>query len=162
MLSFFIFFCASQHFVFRFVANRFLLAPEVRAAGQSVEWQYSFDVHCNAFFPVFIVLYVIQFFLTPALVLPGRLAAICSSTMYAAALSYYHYITFLGYSGAHLYSLARCFVLTVGCVCVAEIRMLRNIIVFLYPIAGILFIYLIALLSGWNPSVFVLGTVYFP
>lgn len=42
----------------RFVANRFFrteLLPH--AVEQRVEWAYAFDVHCNSFFPLFIVLY---------------------------------------------------------------------------------------------------------
>lgn len=30
-----------------------------------IEWLYAFDVHCNAFFPGFLSIYVIQYFLLP-------------------------------------------------------------------------------------------------
>ena len=32
-----------------------------------VEWMYAFDIHCNSFFPLFLLLYVLQFFLLPFL-----------------------------------------------------------------------------------------------
>ena len=66
---------------------------------QSVEWLYSFDIHCNAFFPLFLILYVLQYFLLPFLVADGFLPILVSNTLYAIAFIYYHYITFLGYSG---------------------------------------------------------------
>ncbi len=37
---------------------------------QRVEWLYAFDVHCNGFFPLYVLLYVVQFFLTPILLQP--------------------------------------------------------------------------------------------
>jgi hypothetical protein len=63
-----------------------------------VEWLYAFDVHCNAFFPLFLLLYVAQYFLLPVLLNDGFVALLCSNTLFALAFSYYHYITFLGYS----------------------------------------------------------------
>lgn len=83
----------------RFICNRFLLDPSVRTTGQSVEWLYAFDMHCNAFFPVFLVLYVLQFFLIPLLLREGYFVAFLSNTLFGCALSYYHFLTFLGYSG---------------------------------------------------------------
>jgi len=38
---------------------------------QRVEWLYAFDVHCNSFFPLFILLYVVQYLLLPFLLRPG-------------------------------------------------------------------------------------------
>jgi hypothetical protein len=77
-----------------------LLSAEARTQGLSVEWPYCFDVHCDAFFPVFVLLYVAQFFLIPVLAVRGVLATLLSSALYGAALVFYHYITFLGFSGA--------------------------------------------------------------
>ena len=41
---------------------------------------------------------VVQFLLTPLLLARGFLPALFSNVLYAAALSYYHYLSFLGYS----------------------------------------------------------------
>ena len=111
---------------------------------------YAFDVHCNAYFPLFILLYgahkralssasaecsaalpprtlytillstrptlcfksyssvrralcallsaVAQFLLSPLLLWRSFVATLLSNALYGAAFSYYHYITFLGYS----------------------------------------------------------------
>jgi hypothetical protein len=46
---------------FRAFANRFLKAPAMsQYVEQSVELGYAFDVHCNAFFPLLLVLHVLQ------------------------------------------------------------------------------------------------------
>ena len=57
-----------------FLAKRFLkgrggrtIATDVLAASEEVEFGYCFDVHCNAFFPVFVFLYVIQYLVMPLL-----------------------------------------------------------------------------------------------
>lgn len=41
---------------------------------------------------------VVQFLLTPLLLLRGFIPALFSNLLYAVALSYYHYLSFLGYS----------------------------------------------------------------
>ena len=59
-----------------------------------VEWLYALDVHCNAFFGgVFVPLYVLQLPLLPLL----KRSAWLGNGWYAGALSYYCYITWLGY-----------------------------------------------------------------
>ena len=94
---------------------------------------YAFDVHCNSYFPLFILLYgmckvytvllyyawrhhtslctipshltdhklwyaVLQFLLSPVLLHRSILATVLSNVLYIVALSYYHYLNFLGYS----------------------------------------------------------------
>lgn len=44
------------------------------------------------------LLAVAQFVLTPLLLLRGFIPALFSNILYAVALSYYHYLSFLGYS----------------------------------------------------------------
>lgn len=44
------------------------------------------------------MLAVLQFLLTPLLLLRGFIPALFSNVLYALALSYYHYLSFLGYS----------------------------------------------------------------
>lgn len=41
------------------ITNRFLRASQLDA---DIEWGYSFDVHCNAFFPPLILLHFVQLF----------------------------------------------------------------------------------------------------
>ena len=96
---------------------------------EAVEWRYAFDVHCNAFLPLLVLLHVLQYLLLPLLLRPGLLAALLSNTLYAVAFSVYHYLTFLGYS---------------------ELPFLRRCECFVYPIAAVCVVYVLSLLLGLN------------
>jgi len=90
---------------------------------------YAFDIHCNSFFPLFLLLYVVQFFLLPFLLSGGFLATLLSNTLFLAALSYYHYITFLGYSA---------------------LPFLENSVYFLYPVGLLVIGYIMLILTNVN------------
>jgi len=68
---------------------------------QSVEWLYAFDIHLNSFFPLWVLLYVLQFFLLiPILAYPTSfVSTFFANTLYLIAGIDYYYITFLGYTG---------------------------------------------------------------
>ena len=143
---------------------------------------YAFDVHCNSYFPLFLLLYgahfdtpfqllnvtwlgalhkfntvehwkqgepdmggffswraVVQFLLSPLLLWRSFLATLLSNTLYAFALCYYHYLSFLGYSA---------------------LPFLEHTEVFLWPVAAILVIVPFAVLAGFNPTRFTLN-IYF-
>ena len=85
------------------MCNRFLRTQGVHSVEQSLEWGYAFDVHCNAFVPILLILYVVQFFFMPILISNSVLSRILGNTMYFAALVHYAYITFLGYNGTFHY-----------------------------------------------------------
>ncbi|KAJ9522064.1 hypothetical protein QJQ45_005109 [Haematococcus lacustris] len=122
------------------LANTFLLKrPGQHQTDQQVEWLYAFDVHCNSYLPLFLVLYVLQFFLSPILLARSLLGNLLACLLYALALSYYHYMSFLGYSA---------------------LPFLERTEVFLWPIALILVAMPFALVSGFNPCRFTLG-IYF-
>ncbi|KAJ6754786.1 hypothetical protein OIU79_027412 [Salix purpurea] len=78
-------------------------APNSHVVEQRVEWLYAFDVHCNSFFPMFVMLYVFHYFLSPVLVAHGFIPVLLSNLLFMVAASYYHYLNFLGYyvAGAH-------------------------------------------------------------
>ncbi|KAJ6409546.1 hypothetical protein OIU84_009112 [Salix udensis] len=82
-----------------FLTNAYLReeAPNSHVVEQRVEWLYAFDVHCNSFFPMFVMLYVIHYFLSPLLVAHGFMPALLSNLLFMVAASYYHYLNFLGY-----------------------------------------------------------------
>jgi hypothetical protein len=82
---------------------------------------------------------VAQFLLCPLLLWRGFLPALLSCLLYALALSYYHYLSFLGYSA---------------------LPFLEHTEVFLWPVAGILLLLPLALLAGFNPTRFTLN-IYF-
>ena len=71
----------------------------VHSVDQSVEWAYAFDVHCNSFFPLFLITYVLQLIFLSIVTRDAWISLFLGNTMYFLAASYYTYITFLGYSG---------------------------------------------------------------
>uniref|UniRef100_A0A6B2LFX4 UNC-50 family protein n=1 Tax=Arcella intermedia TaxID=1963864 RepID=A0A6B2LFX4_9EUKA len=121
-----------------YLSNKFLIhqEPGLHSVEQSVEWLYAFDVHCNSFFPLFILLYVIQYLLIPILYSTSWFMAFLSDTLYLIAACYYYYITFLGYT---------------------ILPFLHNTQVLLYPIGVVVILYLIALLFGFNATLFVIN-----
>lgn len=122
------------------LANRYLRTHgHSHAIEQRVEWAYAFDVHCNAYFPMFLLLYVLQFFLSPVLLGQGFLPALLANVLYGVGLSYYHYINFLGYS---------------------TLPFLERTEFFLYPIGLIIVTMPLAIMTGFNPSRFTLR-IYF-
>jgi hypothetical protein len=79
-------FTISGH-VGRLIGNRLLLSPPTHStpADAYVEWGYAFDVHTNAFFPLYLMLYLAQLFLLP-IVLKDRWVCIwVGNTLYLAA-----------------------------------------------------------------------------
>jgi len=121
------------------VANKYLRVRALHSVDQEVEWMYAVDIHCNSFFPLFLMLYVLQFFLLPFLLSGGFLATLVSDTLFLAALSYYCYITFLGYSA---------------------LPFLENSVYFLYPVGGVIIGYIVLLICNVNCTVLALS-LYF-
>uniref|UniRef100_K3WVX5 UNC-50 family protein n=1 Tax=Globisporangium ultimum (strain ATCC 200006 / CBS 805.95 / DAOM BR144) TaxID=431595 RepID=K3WVX5_GLOUD len=85
------------------IANHYLRIRGSQGMGdtffveQRVEWQFAFDIHCNAFFILFLFLYVIQFLLAPLLASDSFAALLLANTLYSLGWGFYTYITFLGY-----------------------------------------------------------------
>lgn len=107
-------------------------------SSQQVEWLYSFDVHLNSYFPVWIILYVLQFLILP-LLLSGAgsfLATLVSNSLYLIAGIYYYYVTFLGYTA---------------------LPFLQKTEVFLYPIAALFALYVASLFMNANMTLLVVN-----
>jgi len=103
---------------------------------QTVEFMYAFDIHCNAFFPLFVMLYGVQFFLLPIVLGRNFMAFFISNVLYSIAFGRYFYVTHLGYRA---------------------LPFLSNTEIFLFPIAGVLFLFILNLIGypfgfGWNAS----------
>ena len=111
------------------LASRAAEASWSQERRESVEWMYAFDIHCNAFVPVYMLLYVLHYLLLPLLLRPGFFPALLSNALFAAAFSTYHYLTFLGYS---------------------EMPFLHKCEVFVYPIALVLLAFALSLPLGIN------------
>lgn len=101
------------------------------AVEQSVEWMFAIDVHCNAFFPAFLLLAVLQLVLCPVLLMNTFLSTVLSAALWGAGLSYYCYVTFLGYSA---------------------LPFLERTELFLYPIAAVVVAVPLLVLMGANPT----------
>lgn len=81
-------------------ANKHLRVHHSHSVEQEVEWLYAFDIHCNAYFPLFVLLHPVQYLLLPLLLSQGGLAflgLLLGNALYAGALIAYTYVHFLGY-----------------------------------------------------------------
>jgi len=122
------------------ISNKYLrIRNSLHSVEQSVEWLYAFDIHCNSFFPLFLVLYVLQFFLVPLLYSTRFVATLFANTMYLLAFGYYYHVTFLGYHA---------------------LPFLQNTKCFLYPMVLIVIGYFLSLIFNFNACVFVMN-IYF-
>lgn len=114
-----------------YVSNRFLRVKSPHAVEEYVEWAYAFDVHCNAFFPLLLILHVLQIFFIKIINHEHFISAFIADTMWLVAVCYYVYITFVGYSA---------------------LPFLNRTVLLLYP-AGLSFVvYIVALMLRWNIS----------
>jgi len=110
-------------------ANRYLRVHHAHSVEQEVEWAYAFDVHCNAFFPLFVLLYPVQYLLLPLLLRDAFVATLVGNTLYLAAFVAYHYIHFLGYMA---------------------LPFLQRTQVFLYPVVAVAAMYLVCVVAQWS------------
>lgn len=116
--------------LFWFVTNRYMILAPPR--GQDVEWAYAFDVHLNAFFPLLMILHLFQLiFLVPLIYQDHFIGLLIGNTFWLVAIFYYVYITFLGYSA---------------------LPFLRNTRTLLFPLTGVVLLYILSLVIGWNFS----------
>ncbi|KAH9418408.1 unc50 RNA binding protein [Dermatophagoides pteronyssinus] len=111
--------------IFWFLTNFFL-----KKSNQDVEWGYTFDVHLNAFFPPLLILHVFQlFFYNVFINSDSFLARLFGNTLFMIAVTYYCYITFLGYS---------------------SLSFLKHTERILYPLIPLFLFYFMATLAGYN------------
>lgn len=82
-----------------FITNKFLCQQQQKTTDQKVEWAYAFDIHCNSFFPLFLILYIIQFFFLPILIKSNWISLVASNLIYLISTVWYCYGTFLGFNG---------------------------------------------------------------
>jgi len=106
-------------------SNRYLRTVSTN----DVEWAYAFDVHLNSFVPLLIVLHGVQLIFVSIIKQTWFLSILVGNTFWLVSLSYYFYITFLGYSA---------------------LNFLRKTTIFLMPMVPIALIYLFSLMVGWN------------
>jgi hypothetical protein len=83
----------------RFLTNRYLRTNTNQAGDQQVEWAYAFDIHCNSFFPLFLMLYILQFFIFPIITRHNIVSLTVGNFIYFVSIVWYIYGTFLGFNG---------------------------------------------------------------
>ena len=71
---------------YRVFSNRVLVSPPSHStpADSRVEWGYAFDVHTNAFFPLYLTLYLAQLFLLPIVLKDNWVCIWVGNTLYLA------------------------------------------------------------------------------
>ncbi|EGG05121.1 uncharacterized protein MELLADRAFT_36936 [Melampsora larici-populina 98AG31] len=88
--------------VFRdFIASGLIISTllwSVILARLTFELQYSFDVHTNSFFPLFLNLYLAQLILAPVVTRNNWVCLWVGNSLYLVAATQYVYITYLGYN----------------------------------------------------------------
>ncbi|KAH9601729.1 UNC-50 [Trypanosoma melophagium] len=113
-------------FVSRFLIN----GGYTHGVSREVDWHYSFDIHCNGYFPYFMWTKVVQFILLPLLLQTSFFASFTSNSLYMIGSILYGYVVFLGY---------------------LELPMLTQQQKLMYPVAVIvLCIFLITIFTSWN------------
>jgi hypothetical protein len=104
------------------ITNKFFNADPGNS--QRVEWAYSFDIHLNAYFPTLVILHLMQVFLLHESWHSTTAVFYFGNALWLIALSYYTYITFLGYS---------------------TLPFLKKTVLFLYVIPLLVILYFIAI-----------------
>ncbi|XP_037822709.1 protein unc-50 homolog [Lucilia sericata] len=112
------------------VTNRYLRTSNLEP---DIEWGYAFDVHLNAFFPPLMLLHFLQLFFYNWLISqPWFISRLLGNTFWLLGLSYYVYISFLGYN------------------CIPHLKNTRLILI---PLPIIFLLYLITLIISWNVTI---------
>lgn len=107
------------------LSNRYLRT----ASANEIEWAYAFDVHLNAFIPLLIILHGVQLVFISLINQQWWISTLVGNTFWLIALSYYFYITFLGYSA---------------------LNFLKKTTIFLMPIIPCIMVWLLSVMIGWN------------
>jgi hypothetical protein len=123
------------------IANRYLLAKHPHSSIKSVEILYAFDVHCNAFLPMFMFFGVLQYLLLPILVSTSAGSAVLSNSIFLMGCICYTYVTFLGF--LHLPFLNR-----------DKVSMLLS------PCFPLFVLWILASVGGWNATRICLGLIF--
>lgn len=68
------------------------------SSGEALEFGYCFDVTTRAFFPPYVLLYIVQYVLMPVIDHKNRASVFLANALYLAAGIYWSLITFLGFN----------------------------------------------------------------
>eukprot|EP01064_Diplonema_japonicum_P031402 TRINITY_DN5600_c6_g1_i1.p1 TRINITY_DN5600_c6_g1~~TRINITY_DN5600_c6_g1_i1.p1 ORF type:complete len:294 (+),score=20.25 TRINITY_DN5600_c6_g1_i1:122-883(+) len=123
--------------LFWFIINKYLHGKgQMHEVRQPMEWQYAFDVHCNAYFTMIMMCGVTQIFLLPWLLSETFLARVLANAIYSLSFSKYFYVTFRGY---------------------VELPFLESQEYFLYPVFFIALWFVLTLVTTFNMTSWVIN-----
>lgn len=109
----------------RWWTNKYMRIQRIHTVEQSVEWLYSWDIHCNSLIVSFLLVSTLQYILIPILTIPHSfLATALGNTLYLLGITYYSYITFLGYSALPFIDRPERLFYPMGPICLIYILML--------------------------------------
>lgn len=78
--------------------NRVLMGSgQLHEIRRQVDWQHSFDIHCDAYFVYFVCTHVGQFVLLPVVLGDSFLCRLIANSLYAVGVAAYCMHTFRGY-----------------------------------------------------------------
>ena len=75
-----------------------LFGPSQSRAADALEFGYCFDVTTRAFFPVYVLLYIVQYILMPAIDHQNKASVFVANVLYLVAGIYWSLVTFLGFN----------------------------------------------------------------
>jgi len=102
----------------------------------SLEWLYCFDVHLNAFFGLFCIIYITQYLMLPLLLKDNFITIALGNSLYAIGFAYYFLVTFYGY---------------------LELKFLSRVEVLLSPIAFVFVVWVLSIIFQVHIVSFVLS-----
>ena len=73
-------------------------STSANSSGEALEFGYCFDVSTRAFFPPYVVLYILQYILMPAIDHKNSASVFVANSLYLVAGVYWSLITFLGFN----------------------------------------------------------------
>eukprot|EP01061_Rhynchopus_euleeides_P005262 TRINITY_DN14514_c0_g1_i2.p1 TRINITY_DN14514_c0_g1~~TRINITY_DN14514_c0_g1_i2.p1 ORF type:complete len:250 (+),score=55.36 TRINITY_DN14514_c0_g1_i2:74-823(+) len=124
--------------LFWYLSNKYLHGRgQMHEVRQPLEWQYAFDIHCNALFNLVMICGVAQLLLLPVLLHDTFVARALANLLYAFAFSVYFYVSFRGY---------------------VELPFLEGQEYFLYPVFFIALCYVLSLVTTFNCTSWVMGS----
>eukprot|EP01060_Flectonema_neradi_P023781 TRINITY_DN3212_c2_g1_i1.p1 TRINITY_DN3212_c2_g1~~TRINITY_DN3212_c2_g1_i1.p1 ORF type:complete len:252 (+),score=10.38 TRINITY_DN3212_c2_g1_i1:117-872(+) len=124
--------------LFWYCSNKYLhVKGQMHSVPQPVEWQYSFDIHCNALFSFMMVSTVVHFFLLPWILKDSFSGRLLSNFIFSAGLTAYFYVSFRGY---------------------LELPFLEKQEFFLYPIMTVAIYFVLSIVTSFNMSSYIINS----
>jgi len=127
----------------RYISNQFLNSDQQHNSRQEVELAYAFDIHCNSYFPFFLLTHVLTFILHPVTLYDGFLTRFLANTVWMIGGGWYVYGSWLGYSSKLSVSSCTSSIWNHG----LALPFLHGTGIFLYPLPVLAIVWFISLFT---------------